>query len=341
MDLALPKYLLLLVVVAVIAARLVWLYLWQRRARREFLGPQARHWPGGTLGLRAGLLAVGLVLAVLAAARPQWGSRPVINELRGVDVVIVLDISPSMDARDVNGESRRARANAAAALLAENLLGNRVALVEFAKTAILRAPLTTDTRAVGELIKASPRDIRLVQPGTDFPVAFQQAARALADSPDSGRAVVLISDGEDHSGNALRAADELASLGISIYTVGVGTAAGATIPVDGIGGRSNLRLNSDGVPIITYLEEAHLENLATIGDGRYVSVNENSRAILELQREILGLRHAAIGDRVGEVKTERLELFLLPAIVLLAGEWLLQALSPNLRLRVAFRREKV
>ncbi len=327
MDVARPEHLILAAVVVLAIGRLIWQFGWRQRMRREFSGPQATNRTDGAFAARCVIFGLALGLAVFASARPQWGSKQVSSELRGVDVVIALDISPSMDAQDVAGGSRRTRAKEAAATFAESLLGNRVGLVEFAETAVIRAPLTTDVRVVAGLIAASDNDVRLVAAGTSFPAAFEQAAVILGRSQDTGKAVVLITDGEDHSTRALSAAKELAGSGIVLHTVGVGTASGTTIPVTNLRGTPTAKLGRDGLPIITRLEDARLDKLAQSGGGHHVSINQSSRDILSLRDEIVGLQSSQLDVAAHEIKKERLSLFLLPAVLFLALEWTLQVVK--------------
>ena len=151
-EYAQPAWLLLLLVVLGMSAAVIRLQRWQRRARASFAGPQAARWPRTLAWPRMLLLLAAAALIALAAARPQWGSRESSREREGVDLVIALDVSQSMQAKDVP-PSRLQLAQDELTRLVETQRGSRIGLVFFAGTAIIRSPLTTDTQATVQLIR--------------------------------------------------------------------------------------------------------------------------------------------------------------------------------------------
>lgn len=216
----------------------------RRRAASEVLGgpPGLRVPRSQRLRTVIGLLVVtSAVLAVVAAARPQWGEDDQALTQRGIDVIVALDVSRSMEAEDVPPS----RARAAAAGLAEmltHMTGNRVGLVVFAGDAFARAPLTVDLPVVSSLITRAQVEAPLVEPGTNFRGALAEAFRLL-DVEDAARtqAVLLVSDGEDLSADATsedgeggfqEAIDFAERRGIRIYTVFAGTSNPTALPED-------------------------------------------------------------------------------------------------------------
>ena len=181
--------------------------------------------------LRAVLLLAALACAALALARPQWGSEesPVVRA--GIDVVIALDISRSMEATDVE-PSRAVGAARALDELLVHLRGDRAGLVTFAGDAFVRSPLTLDVDAVRVLVSRAQREQSLVAPGTNLAAAIDRALALLATTPNPARTqvIVLISDGEQLASGLEGATAEAASRGVRIYTVAAGTAAGAPVP---------------------------------------------------------------------------------------------------------------
>lgn len=330
MEFAQPLHLLLLLVVALIGVRLVFFFFWRRKARRAFSGGQARKWQDSSFLLRAGLVCAGLALVVVAAARPQWGVTEIQERLEGTDIVIVLDISPSMYAEDA-GTSRLRRAQEAGALLAESLVGNRIGFVVYSQSAFIRSPLSTDVGAVAELIRHSERDMRLVRPGTDLPLAFEAAAETLEHSDNAAQAVVLIGDGEGHTPGAIEAVTALADAGIAVWTVGVGSTEGATIPVQGAP-PGTVMLHADGSEIVTYLEEQRMREMAAAGGGSYVSINNSASAVLGVQNEIQQMAGMFLGERTNQIKAERFGVFLLAGVLVLLLEWVMQTSGMRLRL---------
>jgi len=210
----------------------------RRRAVARILGgpPGLRTAQGE--GLRwavAGLVVLAVLLAVVAGARPQWGESDQLRAERGIDVIIALDVSRSMEAEDVSPS----RAQAAAAGLSQmltHMTGNRVGLVVFAGDAFARAPLTVDLPVVASLVTRAQAEAPLVAPGTNFRDALSEAFRLL-DIQDAAatRAVILVSDGEDLSSDFQAAVDFAERRNIRVYTVLAGTANPTPLP-EGSGG---------------------------------------------------------------------------------------------------------
>lgn len=199
---------------------------WDRRA-----GAAAVPGPGGRRRrVEAGLLLAAVVAAAVGLAEPRWGTRAAPLERRGIDLVIALDISRSMEAADV-APSRAAAAGAGVEALLAGLRGDRAGLVTFGGSAFRRSPLTQDLSALGQLVQGAQAERALVGPGTDIGAALRAALDTLA-VPDAAetRAVVLISDGEDLGDAAAAAAADAAAAGVRVYTVAVGTEGGAPLP---------------------------------------------------------------------------------------------------------------
>jgi len=201
---------------------------------------------GGPSGLRAGrgeglrwtvaiLVVLAVLLAVVAGARPQWGESDQLRAERGIDVIIALDVSRSMEAEDVSPS----RAEAAAAGLSQmltHMTGNRVGLVVFAGDAFPRAPLTIDLPVVASLVARAQPEAPLVEPGTNYRDALAEAYRLLdVDDAAATRAVLLVSDGEDLSSDFQEAVDFAERRGIRVYTVFAGTSNPTPLP-EGSGG---------------------------------------------------------------------------------------------------------
>jgi Ca-activated chloride channel family protein len=284
---------------------------------RSFGALSSRVAPGARVAPRALRLALacgGLALLSIAAARPQ---RAVLSAARGPvrgDLVVVLDASRSMLARDV-GPDRLTHARAAIAALLEALPGRRVAVVVFAGSAHLAVPLTPDRDAARLLLDAVHPDEMPLQ-GTDVGRALLSAERALAGggaAAAGARAVLLVSDGEDHGPGAAGAAERLALAGVPLFTAGVGTAAGAAVPLPG-GGPAR---DEQGRAVVSRLDEAGLAELAARGGGRYARLD--AAGIAELVAALTRLERAAVrGGRV-VAWDDRHGRFALAGVLLLAG----------------------
>ncbi len=265
------------------------------------------------------LLMVALFCAILALTRPQWGKviEPMTRE--GVDVILALDVSESMNAQDVTPD-RFARARAVARLLSASLEGNRVGLVAFAGTAFVQCPLTLDQSAVHLFL-----DILEVgdvpDPGSNLEEAIRVAMAAYPEENTGKRVLVLITDGEDLDGKAAVAAAEAAEAGIVLYTVGVGTSSGGPIPRAATSIRSaEYKKDGAGKIITTRLSPAHLEELARAGGGRYLLGGAALGAAESLAAEIDRMEEAELSSRMVTHHKERYQLPLLAALIFLFAE---------------------
>lgn len=269
--------------------------------------------PPDTWRWRAQFAAVltGLLLALLAAAAPRWGYRDERVLQRGRDLVIALDVSRSMLARDVQ-PSRLERARADIMDLLRVLQGDRVALVAFRGRATLLCPLTTDYSFMDAALAEAT--VGSAPPGeTDLADAIRKSTEAFGEETGSHRAIILISDGEDLAGRAAEAAAEAAKAGIVIFTVGFGDPAGAPIPDERMPGGQVLY---KGEQVATRLDHATLQNIAETTGGAYVPVGVSNVRLDALYRDHLraiSARDLEETSRRGMV--ERFQWFLAPALL--------------------------
>jgi Ca-activated chloride channel homolog len=332
-DFAQPSYLALGAGVIVMAGLAVYMTRWRNRARAEFAGPQASRWGGSGFLLRTLLLLIAAGLIVVAAARPQWGTVETFREREGIDYVIALDISKSMDADDV-APTRIAAAQAELVRLVESERGSRIGLVLFAGSAFLRSPLTSDTQAMVQLIRRANTETGLTRVGSDLGAALDVAGIILtASEPDRGKAVILVSDGEDHAGTYLARAEALKQRGITVLTAGVGTTAGALLYDENFLSERVPKLDENGLPVISRLNETSLRDIAEATGGRYEAVGGDSRSLIGLRIDLRSLDPTPLGSERSIVPIERYQLFVAAAIVLLLLSWFLPSRVPLPRLR--------
>lgn len=325
-----PLYLLLLLVVAAMAAAALWLARWRRRVRASFAGPQAGRWPASPWGARLALVVLAGALIAIAAARPQWGGHEVRRERQGVDLVLVLDVSQSMQAQDA-APSRLELAQRALQRLIAAQRGSRIGLVFFAGSAVIRSPLTTDSLALAELVTRAGREAGLARAGSDLGAALDQAGRILAAAEAQGKAVVLVSDGEDHVGSYAERARALREDNIIVFSVGVGTTAGAPLYDSGpLGLRP--KLDAQGRPVQSRLREEPLQRIAAEGGGRYLHL-QAADDILTLRDDLDELEQTPFGEFTATLPVERFQLFAAAAFLLLVLAWFWPA-RPLLRIRL-------
>ncbi|MEM8608236.1 MAG: VWA domain-containing protein [Myxococcota bacterium] len=283
---------------------------------------------------RAILITLAVALAVIAFAGPQYGSRTRVLRKQGIDVVIALDFSKSMLARDVN-PSRIERAKAELERLLDDLDGDRVGLVAFAGDA-MAFPMTVDYSAIrlflrdlgpmdmpvggtaiGKALIASKRLIERSNPGKDDPNNPTRRSKV----------VILFTDGEDHEGDPIAAADELEAAGIQVYAVGIGSGNGEPIPSYTSDGTFTGHIkDGDGNLVMTALtadNEDTLKEIASITGGQYVRAREGTVGVDQIRAAIGQLQESEQKARRVTVHENRFALVLLPAFLLLVLEGLL------------------
>ena len=325
-------YLALGLIVALMVFGVFRLARWRRNAREEFAGPRSRSWPSLAFWPRSLLLLAAAVLIVVAAARPQWGNRQLTREVEGIDLVIVLDISQSMTADDVE-PTRMKVAQDNLVTLVQAQRGSRFGLVFFAGNAFLRSPLTADSQAMTQLILRADREAGLTRVGSDLGAALLQAGAILAASENTGRAILLVSDGEDHAGTYEAEAAALAEQGIVIYTAGVGTPEGALLYDINPAGQRLPKINTDG-PVISRLDEESLRAIAQVGAGEYVHLDgESTTGLLGIRNDLARLDQTPLGSETQDIPVERFQYFAAAALGLLLLSWFTPSRIPLPSLR--------
>ena len=250
--LAQSQYLLLLLLVPLLFVAYA-LYLRARRKRMARLGnPEliTQLMPDASTGkgwLKVSLLAAAWFFFVLGLARPQLGARLKEHESQGVEVMIALDVSNSMLAEDYS-PNRLERSKLAISRLVDKLQGDRIGLVVFAGEAFVQLPITADYVSAKIFLKSINTESVPIQ-GTALAEALMTSARSFSTQSERSRAIILITDGEDHEGEAIEAARAIAEQGIRIYCIGVGSPQGKPIPKNG-----SLLKDANGDIVVTRLE---------------------------------------------------------------------------------------
>ena len=276
-QLARPDRWPLLVLVCVAALLVAWSLLRRRSALARLASTPRlleKVAPGASLGgplLRGALSVGGLLLLGLALLQPQLGKANEKVQRKGIDLVVAIDASRSMLARDVL-PSRLERVRLELGGLIDRLSGDRIGFVTFAGQAFVQCPLTSDYGAAKLFLRAVDPDAMPAQ-GTALAQALQTAGQMLrsADRGAKTKVVLLLSDGEDHEGDVVAAAEALKEDGVRVFSLGVGSKEGTPVPILGPDGRvqSYLRDRS-GQPVVSRLEEKQLREIAAITGGVYV-----------------------------------------------------------------------
>src|SRR5439155_21051261 len=255
-------------------------------------------------GLRFALTLLAMGLTITALAKPRWGYIYENVKRKGLDLILAADTSRSMLSNDVS-PNRLQRVKLAAQDLINELQGDRVGLVAFAGRAFLQAPLTIDYDAAVEAINDLDTNT-IPEGGTNISEAIDLAVRTFGKSAIGNRAVIIFTDGEELSGDAVKTAKAAADAGARIFAVGVGTPEGSLIPLNGERGGTNFVKDSSGQVVKSKLDEKRLKEIAESSEGSYFHLEDGPRTMKQLFNEGLAkMQTGEIDDRMSRRPIER------------------------------------
>ena len=316
---ALYLWLLLLIPVILIGYALL------RRARRrrvrrfgdEVLVQQLMpSWSGAKGWWRTVLFCLGFFCFVIGLARPLLGAKLVERETKGAEIMICLDVSNSMLAQDYSPD-RLSRAKLAISRIVDRLQGDRIGLIIFAGSSFVQLPITTDYVSAKMFLNSIDTQSVPVQ-GTAIGDAIVTAAKGFSAQSEKSRAIIVITDGENHEDDAVDAAKQVASTGIRIFTVGVGSLQGQPIPKDG-----ELMKDKDGNIVVTRLDEETLKRIASVGNGAYVHAGNEEFGLNPILDEIRKLEDERFNSTVFEEYDEQYMYFFAAALFFFVLEMLI------------------
>jgi Ca-activated chloride channel homolog len=266
------------------------------------------------------LLNLIILLLVFTLAQPQMGTKMEKVQRKGIDVMIALDVSKSMLSQDV-APSRLDKSKLLIQTLLRQLDGDRVGLVIFAGKAYLQMPLTVDYSSIMLYLRSLTTNSVPTQ-GTIITDALLQSEKAFKSTDKKHKAVIVITDGEDHEENAINTAEELASEGTRVFTVGVGTPQGGSIPVyDKNGKVTGEKRDENGEVIISKMNANMLQALAKGGNGNYY-ILDNSKQVAEfISKDIAKMETKTINDKLFTDYVEQFQYFLALALALLFADF--------------------
>ncbi len=267
-----------------------------------------------------GLLLLGYVFLVLALANPQMGSKTQSIQRQGVDVFIALDISSSMWAEDIK-PNRMERARQLAQKIVQSLKGDRIGLILFAGQAYLQMPLTVDYAAAEMFVRTASPDLEITQ-GTAIEKAIDLVVElGEQDDKPNQRAIVVITDGENHNPAAVTAARDAKEKGITTYLVGAGTTAGAPIPVEEYG-RRQYKLDKQGNVVQSKMNLTMLQAIADAGGGQLMDISQPDKAISQLRQQFSKLEKSEFENQNFDIYDTYYQYFVVIALFLLLVEFL-------------------
>lgn len=313
-----PQYLYLLVIVPLLAA-LYYYSHYRRRRRLSRYGdlallhdlmidvsawrPQVKVW----------LMLLALAAFIIAAARPQFGTKIDTTERSGIEAIIAMDVSNSMLASDVR-PTRLDKAKMLVSNMVDNMKDDKVGMIVYAGQAFVQLPITNDYVSAKMFLDGISPSMITVQ-GTDIATAIDLGMRSFTQKKDVSRAIFLITDGEDNEGGAVEAAREAAKRGIRIYVLGVGSPDGAHVPMPGTAGQ--YFIDDQGNPIVSRLNEEMCRQIAHAGNGAYIYVDNSSSAQRELSKYVDKLAKAKLESQVYSEFDEQYQGFILLGLLFL------------------------
>jgi Ca-activated chloride channel homolog len=315
-------YFYLFLLIPAMAAVFAWFLIWRRNALSRFgewsvvrqLLPEAS--PGKLILKFAGAM-LALAFLVLTLAGPQTGSKIEKARRQGIDIMVALDVSNSMLAEDIK-PNRLERSKQAISRLIDKLDGDRIGIIVFAGKAFTQLPITTDYSAAKLFASAISTDIVPTQ-GTAIGDAISRAVASYGETKNN-KALIIITDGEDHEGSVIEQAEAAAKAGISIYTIGMGLPDGAPIPVYNGKNMTGYKKNENGNTIVSRLDESLLQQVAAAGKGIYVRASNSEAGLKPVMDEISKIQESEIETKQFTDYESRFQYFLAFVIIILVAD---------------------
>jgi Ca-activated chloride channel family protein len=254
--------------------------------------------------LKSILVLLALVSLVFGIARPQFGSKLREIKREGVEIIIALDVSNSMLAEDIQ-PNRLERAKQAIARMVDRLVNDKIGLIVFAGDAYIQIPITTDYVSAKLFLNTISTDI-VPKQGTAIGSAIELGMRSFTQQEETSKALIIITDGENHEDDAIQAAKQAVEKGITVHTIGIGLPQGAPIPVMS-GGQKTYRKDNQGETVISKLDETMLRRIATAGEGIYIRSTDTRVGLDKLFDEINKMDKQEMESRIYSEYDERFQ----------------------------------
>lgn len=321
-----PDILYILIAVPLVALLFIWMLFWQKKALQRFgdWNVISRLIPGMSkprLIFRFIIFIFALTFLIIGLANPQIGSKLVEGERKGIDLMVCLDVSNSMLAQDIK-PNRLERAKQAISKMIDKLGNDRIGMIVFAGNAYVQLPITTDHSAAKLFLSTVNTKIVPTQ-GTAIGEALELAAKSFDDETHS-RAIIVITDGENHEDDAVKMAKTIADQGINIYTIGMGLPEGTPIPeYNQYGKQVGYKKDRQGTTVVTRLNESTLQQIAAEGEGIYVRANNTKAGLSKVFEEINALEKTEFESKMFSDYESRFQYFIAAALLLLIIELLI------------------
>ncbi len=321
-----PDYLYLYALVPVFLLLFLLMKRWKRRALATYgdmhvIGRLLENVSVSKPWLKFIFLMLAYCSLVMAIARPQIGSKLEEVKRQGVDVMIALDVSNSMNAEDIR-PTRLERSKQAIYRLIDQLQGDRIGLVVFAGQAYVQLPITTDYGAAKLFLSTISSGMVPTQ-GTAIGSAIEKSIASIGDSAKHNSAIIVITDGENHEDDAISAAKEAVSKGITVHTVGMGSPGGAPIPVYRNNSRAGFLQDRNGTTVITKLDDAMLQQIADAGKGKFIRATNSDDGVNVLMKEISAMEKKEFASKLFTDYDDQFQYFLALSLLFLLLDFLI------------------
>lgn len=303
------EYLYLLLVIPVLILLFMILFSLRKKALRRFGNMPVIQQLMPALSFARPVIKFMLIMLALSAmifgiARPQFGSKLREIKRKGVEIIIALDVSNSMMAEDIK-PNRLERAKQAITKMVDRLVNDKIGLIVFAGDAYIQIPITTDYVSAKLFLNTISSDI-VPKQGTAIGSAIGLGMKSFTQQEESSKALIIITDGENHEDNAMDAAKAAAERGIKVHTIGIGLPNGAPIPVYS-GGQRNYLKDNTGETVISKLDEEMLRNIAAAGEGVYIRSTDTRVGLDRLFDEINQMEKQEMEARIYSDYDERFQ----------------------------------
>jgi len=317
-----PDFLYLLFILPVLIVFYVYAFMSKRKAIRKFGDPllisqlmpevsnKRQH-------LKFWLMFAAICVSIFIIAGPQFGSKLETIKRQGIEIMVCLDVSNSMLAEDIS-PNRLDKAKQMLSRMTDGFSDDKVGLIVFAGDAFTQLPITSDYISA-KMFLSSINPSMVSSQGTAIGAAINLAMRSFTPNETSSKTILLITDGENHEDDAVKAAQSAVSKGVKVNVIGIGSPQGAPIP---IGGTNNFMKDKEGNVVVTHLNEQMCQEIAAAGQGIYVRADNTNSALRTLQSELDKLDKAELDSKVYSEYDEQFQLLAWIVLILLIFEFL-------------------
>lgn len=308
-----------LVLIPLLLLLFIFVKQWKKKARNRFaeanlMGIVMPNYSNSKFNAKYILFVIAYALLIIGIANPQIGTKLEEIKREGIDLIVAVDVSNSMKAQDLS-PNRLERAKRAMLQLVEELKSDRLGIIVFAGQAYTQLPITTDYSAAKLFLNTIDTDIVPTQ-GTAIGAAIDLAMESYDFEGGGNKALIVVTDGENHEDDAISAAEKAAEKGVKVYTIGMGTPNGAPIPVFRNGKQVSYRQDNAGNTVVSSLNEDMLRDISSAGNGIYIRATNANAGFETILNDLSGLEKSEFESQVYTDYEDRFQFFIGTALLL-------------------------